>query len=109
MSAGPSAVVAALVSILLGTGCAVNAAGRTPLEQQQYDFSTQRAIEHAAFFHPGCALPEIKVLRLSDDRRYLELSVCGQVRRYQDLTPRTSQYSAAYVEPTWVDVTATTG
>ena len=109
MSAWSSPVVAAVIGVLVGAGCAVNAAGRTPLEQQDYDFATQRAIEHAAFFHPGCRPPEIKVLRLSEDRRYLELSVCGQTRRYQDITPRDSQWARAYFEPTWVDVTAATG
>ena len=101
--------LAAVGVAILVSGCAVNAAGRTPLEQREYDFVTERAIEQAAFFHPGCAIPEIKVLRLSEDRRYLALGVCGQIRQYQDITPRTSKYSRAYSEPTWVDVTAATG
>jgi len=99
--------LAAVGVAILVSGCAVNAAGRTPAEQHDYD--TQRAIEHAAFFHPGCAIPEIKVLRLSDDRRYLELAVCGQVRRYQDMTPRNGAGLRAFGDPTWVDVTAATG
>jgi hypothetical protein len=47
MSACSSPVIAAVIAVLVGAGCAVNAAGRTPLEQQDYDFATQRAIEHA--------------------------------------------------------------
>ena len=94
---------------VLVSGCAVNAAGRTPAEQRDDDFVTQRAIEHASFFHPGCAIPEIKVLRLSEDRRYLELAVCGQIRRYQDMTPRSGAGLRAFGELTWVDVTAATG
>jgi hypothetical protein len=61
--------LAAVGVAILVSGCAVNAAGRTPAEQRDDDFVTQRAIEHASFFHPGCAIPEIKVLRLSEDRR----------------------------------------
>ena len=109
MSARTHPAVAAVAVIFLVSGCAVNAAGRTPVEQQEYDFATQRAIEHAAFFHPGCSPAAITVVRLSEDRKYLELSVCGQVRRYQDITPRQTQHSRAYPEPTWVDVTAATG
>ena len=94
---------------ILVSGCAVNAAGRTAAEQRDDDFVTQRAIEHAAFFHPGCAIPEIKVVRLSEDRLSLDLAVCGQGRRYQDMTPRTGAGLRAYGEPTWVDVTAAAG
>ncbi len=109
MDTRTSRILAAVGVAILVSGCAVNAAGRTPLEQQEYDFATQRAIEHAAFLHPGCAIPEINVVRLSEDRRYVELRICGQLRRYQDITPRTTEYTRAYSEPTWIDVTAATG
>jgi hypothetical protein len=69
------------------------------------DPKVQRALDHAAFFHPECPPSRIVVGRMSRNGRYLELEVCGSVRRYQDVSPELSGNSAPYVDPTWVDVT----
>jgi len=53
------------------------------------------AMQQAAFDH-RCPENNIRVLRESDDRRSLELDVCGSVRRYQDVSKEGL---------TWVDVT----
>ena len=42
------------------------------------------------------------------DGRYLELDVCGAVRRYEDVPPELSGTTAPAVAPTWTDVTADT-
>jgi hypothetical protein len=99
-------LVTAVLIATTATACAVNAAGHTTYEQQRIDESVARAIEHAAFFHPDCSASDIRVKRMSQDGRLLELSVCGTVRRYQDVSPEPSRSSGG---PTWVDVTAATG
>lgn len=53
------------------------------------------AVQQASFDH-RCPEEKISVLRTSDDRRSLELDVCGTSRRYQDLLRDGL---------TWVDVT----
>jgi hypothetical protein len=89
------------------TGCAVNAAGHTQFEQENIDSSVGRAIEDAAFFHPDCSPVNIQVKRVDKEGRLLELSVCGAVRRYQNVSP--ADYWQTPPGPIWVDVTAATG
>ena len=89
-------------------GCATESPGIATAEVPAPDRKVQRAIDHAAFFHPECPPARIAVKRLSASKRYLELDVCGSIRRYQDVSPELSGNSAPYVDPTWVDVTADT-
>jgi hypothetical protein len=72
------------------------------------DPRVQRALDHAAFFHPECPPSRIAVKRMSRSGRYLELDVCGSARRYQDVSAELSGSSTPEVAPTWVDVTADT-
>jgi len=67
------------------------------------------AIANAAFFHPECPPSEVQVQRVSQDRRYAELLVCGTLRRYQDIAPVVSGRSTSVDAPTWIEVTSPTG
>ena len=96
----PLLVASALV---FQTGCphSLNAAGIPNYLQDRID----RAIEQAVFRYPDCA-KDIHLGRVSVDGRHIELSVCGSVRRFDDLSPDLISGPAA--SPTWVDVTAAT-
>jgi hypothetical protein len=65
----------------------------TPVEQE----GLESAVNQAAFWNPGCDRRQIIVQRVDDYRNSVELSVCGEVRRYQ----RLSQLQ-------WLDVTYAT-
>jgi hypothetical protein len=65
----------------------------TPTEQQ----GLESAVKYAGFWNPGCDPRHIVVQRVDDTRTLVELSVCGEARRYQSLTPAQ-----------WVDVTYAT-
>ena len=93
---------------LFAVGCATASAGSPTAQVPATDPKLQRALDHAAFFHPECPPSRIAVKRMSRNGRYLELDVCGAVRRYQDVSPELSGNSAPYVDPTWVDVTTDT-
>jgi hypothetical protein len=101
------AVLCALFAAF-AVGCAAGTAGLPTAQVPATDPKVQRALDHAAFFHPECPPSRIAVRRMSQNGRYLELDVCGSVRRYQDVSPELSGNSAPYVDPTWVDVTADT-
>ena len=89
-------------------GCATATAGPPTAQVPATDPKVQRALDHAAFFHPECPPSRIAVRRMSRNGRYLELDVCGAVRRYQDVSPELSAPGSSSYEPTWVDVTADT-
>jgi hypothetical protein len=115
------AVARRLCSVLLAlaaTGCAENAAGLSSPAQPAIrsspppaiNPSAKPAIEHAAFFYPECPKSAVRVRRLSEDRHYLELVVCGAVRHYQDIAPDVRTRSLLDVhEPIWVEVTRASG
>jgi len=103
------AALCCLLLAVVGVGCATSTQARSPaLQVPATDPKVQRALEHAAFFHPGCPPSRITVRRLSRNGRYLELDVCGAARSYQDVSAELSGTTAPYVEPTWVDVTVDT-
>ena|SRR5215468_7718384 len=93
----------ALVGFLASSGCASidPTTGLTSRQQDRID----QAIEQVAFLYPDCPKTELKVARVSPDRRYIEVSVCGGVRRYQDISPIIGGSGA---DPVWLDVTAAT-
>jgi hypothetical protein len=51
----------------------------TPNSQTQ----VSGAVDTAAFWNPSCGPKKIIVQRVDDNRSMVELSVCGEVRRYQ--------------------------
>ena len=53
----------------------------TPTEQQVLE----GAVDDAAFWSPACDRRQIVVQRVNDARTLVELSICGEVRRYQRL------------------------
>jgi hypothetical protein len=71
------------------------------------DPSVSLAVSHAVLSHPECPPSEVQVQRLSQDRRYAELLVCGTIRRHQDITPVVVGRSV--VAPTWIEVASPTG
>ncbi len=102
--------------IALQGGCAETAAGTVPPASYPLlpfttpggvDPSVARAIEHAVFFHPECPSSEVQVTRVSADRRFAELRVCGTVRQYQDIAPVVWNTGAA-LAPTWIEITSAT-
>ena len=101
---------------LFGVGCAETGAGPVPpahyallpFEAAGVDPSIALAIEHAAFFHPECARSGIQVKRVSKEKRFAELLVCGKSRRYQDIAPVVWGESSPNA-PTWIEVTSATG
>ena len=74
----------------LAVGCATESPGLATAQVPAPDRKVQRAIDHAVFFHPECPPSRITVKRLSANGRYLELDVCGSVRRYQDISAELS-------------------
>ncbi len=56
------------------------------------------AVDTAAFWNPSCDRRQIVVHRVDDSRMMVELSVCGEVRRYQRFTDSGGL-------GTWLDVT----
>jgi hypothetical protein len=92
----------------LASGGCVTVDPVTGLTSRQQDRLDQ-AIEQVAFLYPDCPKTELKVARISPDRRYIEVSVCGGVRRYQDISPKNIGGEGGNgADPVWVDVTAAT-
>jgi len=100
---------------LVGVGCA-GVAGTVPASDYALapepppgvSPSVALAMDHAAFFHPECPRSEIQVSRVSADRRFAELVVCGKTRRYQDIAP-VIYGDAAPKAPTWIEITPAVG
>ena len=93
----------ALVTCLASSGCASvdPITGLTGRQQDRID----QAVQQVAFVHPDCPKTQLKVARVSPDGRHIEISVCGGVRRYQDISPIIGGSAA---DPVWIDVTAAT-
>jgi hypothetical protein len=91
----PLSVLLVLLGLEFGCGHVETAPGLelTPAEQQ----GLESAVSYAAFWNPGCDRRQIIVERVDEFRNLVELSVCGEVRRYQRLAP---------IE--WLDVTSAT-
>ena len=89
--------------IAFAVGCATATSGGADAPMPQSGWAVQGALDHATFFHPECPPSRIAVKRMSRNGKFLELDVCGTVRRYQDVTP-----SGVGGYPTWVDVTTGT-
>ena len=70
----------------------------TPAAQTQLS----SAVDTAAFWNPSCDRSQIVVQRVDENRMMAELSICGDVRRYQFLpVPGGSGV-------VWLDVTSAT-
>ena len=84
--ASASSICLALLAFLVSSGCA-SVDPLTGISSRQQD-RIDRAVERVAFIYPDCPKAELKVARVSPDGRLIEVSVCGGVRRYQDVSPR---------------------
>ena len=91
-----------LLAVILATGCAPahveTAPGLelTPLEQGNLSL----VVDTAAFWNPSCARSQIVVQRIDRHQMMVELSVCGETRRYQRMNPPQGLV--------WLDVTRAT-
>lgn len=107
MSRASLRVGLALAASLASSGCAtVDASTGLPSRQQD---GIDRAVEQIAFLYPDCPKTELKVARVSPDGRVIEVSVCGGVRRYQDISPKNIGGEGGNgADPVWTDITAVT-
>jgi hypothetical protein len=82
-----SGLRAMLLVVVLLTGCAhvESAPGLELTPAEQNDLSS--AVDTAAFWNPSCARSQIVVQRVDPHRMMVELSVCGETRRYQRIRP----------------------
>jgi len=90
-----------ILMFAVGTGCAhVETAPGVDLSAADQD-QLSSAVDTAAFWNPTCERSLIVVQRVDDHRMMVELSVCGQLRRYQRVrVPQTWD--------SWLDVTGAT-
>jgi len=105
--ASASSICLALLAFLVSSGCA-SVDPLTGISSRQQD-RIDRAVERVAFIYPDCPKAELKVARVSPDGRLIEVSVCGGVRRYQDVSPKNIGGQGGYgADLAWIDVTVAT-
>ena len=90
--------------LLVAVGSACRTVETAPGLQLSQAVQTQvsEAVDAAAFWNPSCDRKQIVVQRVDDHYWMVELSVCGEVRRYQCVV--VPQLGCG----TWLDVTHST-